>query len=158
MCFTVFNNRLYFGRYDGYIMLGDEGRLDDGQPIRCDAKQAYNYFEDGSGLGMLQKHFQWAALFVSCNGTPPLSGRFNTNFKEEQPEYLNELSDSSGSPWDTTPWDLGVWGFDDETQKFIITLNREGLAGALWLRASLSGLSFRWYSTQYVMQKTRGLL
>lgn len=158
MCFTVFNKQLYFGRYDGYVMLADSGRLDDGDPIRCDAKQAYNYYEDGSGLGMLQKHFQWASLFVACNGQPPLSARFNVDFREEQPEYVNDLAETSGSPWDSTAWDLGVWGFDDQTQKVTITLNRGGFAGALWLRASLQGLTFRWFATQYVMEKTRALL
>ncbi len=158
LCFTVFNRRLYFGRYDGFVMLGDEGRLDDGEPIRCDIKQAYNYFEDGSGLGNLQKHFQWASLQISCDGEPPLSGKFNVDFKEEQPDYLNALANSGGAEWDVALWDVGVWGDDARTQRFIITLNNSGLAGALWLRASLEGLTFRWYATQFVMEKMRGLL
>lgn len=158
LCFTVFNKRLYFGRFDGHVMLADEGRLDDGEPIRWDVKQAYSYFEDGSGLGSLQKHFQWASLLLTCDGTPPLSGKYSVDFKEEQPEYVNEIPDGAGAEWDTATWDLGEWGQDEITQRFIITLNRGGFAGALWLRASLQGLSLKWYATQYVMQKTRGLL
>lgn len=158
LCFAVFNGRLYFGRYDGYIMLGDEGRLDDGEEIKCDCKQAYNYFEDGSGLGLLQKHFQWATLWVSCDGSPPLSGKFNVDFTEDAPDYSSALAPSSGSEWDTTDWDVGVWGFDAQTQRVLITLNTQGIAGALWLRAALQGVALEWYNTQYVMQKTRGLL
>lgn len=158
MSFCVFNKRLYFGRYDGYIMLGDEGRLDDGQPIRCDVKQAYNYFDDGNGLGFLTKHFQWASLLVSCDGEPPLSGKFNVDFTEEQPDYVNDLSPTAGAEWDVAAWDVGVWGDDSRTQRFIITLNKGGVSGALWLRASLQGLTLEWYATQYVMEKTKGLL
>lgn len=158
MCFAVFNDRLYFGRFDGYVMLADEGRNDDGQDILCDVKQAYNYFADDRGAGPLIKHFQWASLLVSCDGTPPLSGKFNTDFKEEQPVYLNTLAETSGSAWDTEFWDVAEWGFDATVQRAIITLNRGGFVGALWLRASLDGIKLDWYATQYTMQKTNGLL
>lgn len=158
LAFCVYNKRLYFGRYDGFVMLADEGRFDDGQPIRCDIKQAYNYFDDGAGMAFLTKHYQWASLLVSCDGEPPLSGRFNVDFTEEQPDYVNQLAASSGAEWDVAAWDMGVWGDDARTQRFVITLNKGGVAGALWLRASLQGLTLRWYATQYVMQKTQGLL
>ncbi len=158
MCFAVFNSRLYFGRYDGYVMLADEGRVDDLSPIKVDVKSAYDYFEDGSGLGMLQKHFQWASLLISCDGSPPLSGRYNVDYTEDQPDYINQLNPATGAEWDVAFWDLAEWGDDARTQRFIITLNKGGTAGALWLRASLDGLTFKWFATQYVMEKTRGLL
>ncbi len=158
LTFVVYNKRLYFGRYDGFIMLADEGRLDDGSDIRLDIKQAYNYFDDGDGMALLQKHFQWASLLVSCDGEPPLSGRFNTDYFEEPPEYVNSLAPADGATWDVSLWDAGSWGDDGRTQRFVITLNKGGTTGALWLRASLKGLTFKWYATQYVMQKTKGLL
>lgn len=158
LCFAVFNRSLYFGRFDGYVMQGDVGRLDDEEPILLDVKQAYNYFDDGAGMAFVQKHFQWAAALVSCDGEPPLSGRFNVDFVEQQPDYVNILAPGSGAEWDTGIWDVDLWGDDNHTQRFIITLNKGGVAGALWLRASLQGLTLRWFATQYVMEKTRGLL
>lgn len=158
LCFTVFNKRLYFGDYGGNIMLGDEGRTDNGESIRMDVKQAYNYFGDERGAGPLQKHFQWASLIVACDGTPPLSGKFNTDFNENQPEYVNVLDPSDGADWDVGTWDLAEWAAGLTTQRFVITINRGGFAGSLWLRASLTGLTFEWFATQYTMQKTQGLL
>jgi hypothetical protein len=158
LSFCIFNDRLYFGRYDGYIMLADEGRSDDGEDILCDAKQAYNYFADERGVGPLQKHFQWATLIVKCDGTPPISGKFNVDFVEEQPQYLAILTETDGSEWDVDDWDLGTWGTDGVTQRVIITLNKGGFVGALWLRAPLNGLTLEWYATQYVLQRTKGLL
>jgi hypothetical protein len=158
LTFCVFNRRLYFGRYDGYVMLADEGRLDDGEAIQCDCKQAYIYFDDGSGMALLRKHFQWAALLVGCDGSPPLSGQFSVDFKERQPGYSAELPAPFGSPWDAVAWDVGVWGEDTRTQRFIVTLNTEGVAGSIWLRASLQGLTLLWYATQFTMEKTRGVL
>lgn len=159
LCFTVFNGDLYFGRYDGYVMRGDEGRLDDHTDnILWDIKQAYNYFADERGAGPLQKHFQWASLLVQCDGTPPLSGKYNVDFKEEQPQYVNTLAESAGAEWDIEDWDIAEWGTDGFTQRFIITLNKGGFVGALWLRASLDGLTLEWFATQYVLERTKGLL
>lgn len=159
LCFCVYNKKLYFGRFDGYIMQGDESRLDDGSEIRVDVKQAYNYFGAGdNAVSFSFKHFQWASLLLSCDGTPPLSGRFNADFKEEQPQYVNALEASGGSPWDTTAWDEGLWGDDGRAQNFLITLNKGGRAGALWLRGSLAGVSLSWYATQYVFGKSTNML
>lgn len=158
LTFVVFNEQLYFGRYDGYVMLADDGATDDGVAIRLDVKQAYNYFDDGQGLGALQKHFQWASLLLSCDGEPPISGKFNVDYYEEPPEYVNNLAPSDGATWDVTAWDVGSWSDDSRTQRFVITLNKGGTAGALWVRAATFGLTLNWYSTQYVVQKTKGLL
>lgn len=158
LTFTVFNRRLYFGTFAGLIMLADEGRQDNGSSITFDCQQAYNYFEDGSGIGALQKHFQWASLLVSCDGVPPLSGKYSVDFTEDRPVYVNTPAAPDGTPWDVGFWDTAVWGDDARTQRFIITLNKGGYAGSLWLRCSLDGLTFAWYATQFVMEKTRGLL
>lgn len=158
MCFCVYNKRLYFGRFDGYVMLGDDGKSDDGADIRLDIKQAYNYFDDGQGMAFLQKHFQWASLLVSCDSEPPLSGKFNVDYFEEQPDYINTLSATDTAIWDVAAWDGGMWGSEDRTQRFMITLNKGGTVGSLWLRAALRGSTLRWYATQYVMQQTKGLL
>jgi hypothetical protein len=157
LCFAVFNNRLYFGKYDGRVMLGDEGRNDDGEAIRIDVKQAYSYFEDGSGIGYLKKHFQWADALISCDGDPPISAKFNVDFIENQPEYIDNI-ETAGASWDTSDWDTSDWGFDTFPQHFFITLNDEGVTGSLWLRAALTGLTLRWYATKFVMEKTKGLL
>lgn len=157
--YCVFNRRLYFGKFDGRIMLADEGRLDDGEAILCDCKQAYNYFDGGSGKGAYEnKHFQWANLFVECDGKPPLSAQFNVDFLESQPEYLLDVDDSLGAPWDTSDWDIAEWGSDGRTQQVLVTLNKAGTVGSLWFRASLNGLTLKWFATGYVFTKLRGLL
>ena len=159
ICFAVFNQRLYFGKFDGRVMLGDEGRLDDGDPLLMDAKQAYNYFDDGSGNAAFdRKHFQWANMLVTCDGTPPLSAQFNVDYKETQPDYLNDVEDPSGAEWDTSLWDLAEWGADSNTQRVLITLNKAGVVGSLWARASLQGLTLEWFATGYVYTKLSGLL
>lgn len=158
LCLTIFKGRLYFGRHDGYVMLAFEGRSDDGEPILCDCKQAYCYFDDGQGLGSVQKHFQWASLLLSCDSFPPLSAKFNVDFQEDQPEYVSNLETPEGAAWDITAWDEGSWGSEQNTQRFIVTLNKAGSVGSLWLRGVFDGVTFEWYATQFVMERTRSLL
>ena len=158
MCFTVFNDRLYFGRFDGYVMLADEGSLDDTVDININVKQAYNYFNSNNDIGNIVKHFQWAEVFIASNGQPPLSGAFAVNFNEMQPDYIAGIDEAEGATWDTATWDLATWGGDNTQQRALITLNRGGFNGSLWLRASLSNITFEWFATQYVLQKTSGLL
>jgi hypothetical protein len=106
----------------------------------------------------MRKHFQWANILVSCNGTPPLSAQFNVDYVETQPDYLNDLEDSEGAEWDVATWDLASWGADEFTQRVLVTLNKTGVAGSLWLRASINGLSLRWYATNYAFERLSGLL
>lgn len=158
VCWCVFDGRLYFGKYDGRVMLADEGKLDDGVPIQLDCKQAYNYFDDGYGSGPSNKHFHFAKMLMGCDGTPPLNAQFNVDYMEDQPEFIATPADDSGSPWDTTDWDLGDWGSDVTTQFIMFSIGRYGVAGSLWLRASLEGLSLKWYATQYIFSKAAGVL
>lgn len=159
LCFTVFRGKLYFGRYDGYVMSAFDGGLDDGAAIRCDCKTAYNYFDGGQGMGSILKHFQWASLLVASSNSPPqLSGRFNVDFREDQPDYSLDSAAPIGSPWDTTKWDTGMWSEESNTQRFIVTLNKGGSAGSLWLRGVFTDAEFEWFATQYVMERTRSLL
>jgi hypothetical protein len=160
LCFCVYNRKLYFGRYDGYVMQGDVGGTDDGQSVLIQAKQAYNYFEDGSGIGFLRKHFQWASLLVSSNSTPAIACKYSVDFVDIPPEYVNSLVPSAGATWDVGAWDLASWGGTDDgnTQRVVVTLNTAGVAGSMWMRVALNGITFQWYATQYVIEKTKGLL
>lgn len=157
LCFAVFGGKLFFGKYDGLVYQGDVGNTDDGTDINLSVKQAYNYFEDGNGIGFLTKHFQWASLLVGSDGPAPLSGKFNVDYREYSPDPIAAIA-VAGSRWDITKWDEGYWSDEENTQRFIVTLNNAGVAGSLWIAAKLSGQTFKWYATQYVMQKTKGLL
>lgn len=157
LSFAVFNGRLYFGKYDGHIMLADEGRNDAGAEIKIDCKQAYSYFGDERGAGPLAKHFQWATLTVSCDGAPPLTGKFSVNFKEKTPNYSTDIPEASGSDWDVSSWDQASWGSEGQIRQVTLTLNEYGYSGSLWVRLALRNLDFKWYSTQYALGKTAGI-
>jgi hypothetical protein len=158
ICWSEFQGVMYFGRYDGRVMEYDSGQLDDGQPIQLDCKQAYNYFEDGSGTGPSNKHFHFAKLLLACDGDPPINAQFNVDYMEDQPQFVASPGSGSGSPWDTSDWDISSWGTDATTQFFMVSTGKYGVAGSLWLRASLQGIILKWYATQYIFSKAAGVL
>lgn len=158
LCWTVFNRRLYFGTYDGRVMLADEGTDDDGEDIHLDCKQAYNSFEDGYGSGQATKHFHFARLTVASEGTPPVSGEISVDFIEDQPDYMSALDPGGGAVWDVATWDVAEWEVGEHTQYVTIALGKLGVVASLWLRASLNGTSLHWYSTKFIYEKSIGLL
>lgn len=157
ICWCVFEGRLYFGKSDGTVKLADEGKLDDGNPIQLECKQAYNYFDDGNGSGPSNKHFHFAKLLMGCDGTPPISAQFNVDYMEDQPEYI-DIPPDEGSFWDIATWDLAPWGIDVTTRFVMVSTGKYGVAGSLWLRASVQGLALKWYATQYIFSKAAGVL
>lgn len=158
LCWAVFNKRLYFGTYNGRVMLADEGKDDDGADIKLDCKQAYNTFEDGYGAGQYAKQFHFARLTVASEGTPPISGEISVDYIEDQPDYLSALDPGGGAVWDVALWDLAEWEVGEHTQYVTISLGKLGVAASLWLRASLNGTGLHWYSTKFIYEKATGLL
>lgn len=158
LCFAVFNSKLYFGKNNGYVMLADEGKQDDGQPIEIEVKQAYNYFTSQNEIGNMTKHFQWAQMFISSDGNPTVNVSFSVNFNETRPELVSGLPNNTGAEWDVAEWDVASWGSNNQQRTALVTLNRGGFNGSLWLRSALDGISFEWFATQYVLERTVSLL
>lgn len=158
ICFAVFGRRLYFGTYDGKVMLADEGHDDNGEDIRLECKQAYNIFDDGYGSGDSNKLFHFARLTVASEGAPALSGELSVDFAEDQPDYATPLAPGGGDLWDVALWDLAAWESGIRTQYVVISLGKYGIAASLWLRTSLNGTGLKWYTTKFIYEKAAGLL
>lgn len=158
ICWNVFNGRLYFGTFDGKIMLADEGTTDNGSEIRCDCRQAYNYFDDGRGMGSSDKHFHFATFIVKADGTPPISAELNVNFEDDQPDYAGTLTAAAGAVWDVADWDVASWGGDGTTQNFTVSFGKIGNAASVWLRISAKNEPTQWFATRIVCSRTQGIV
>jgi hypothetical protein len=154
----MFNGRMYFSTYDGRVMLADEGAMDDGQPIKCDCRQAYNYFDDGRGMGAADKQFHFATFIMQSEGTPPVSADLNVNFEDSQPEYVGNLVAQPGAIWDEAVWDVDMWASQAETQNFTVPFGKIGYTASVWLRLVMNGSSLKWYATRIICERTRGIV
>jgi len=157
LTWTVLNKRIYFGTYNGRIMLADEGTDDDGLPILCDVRQANNYFEDGKGMGSADKQFHFVTFVVQADGEPPLSASVNVNFEDSQPAYAGNIDPGAGGVWDVAVWDVDDWAGSGVVQNFTVASGKLGYVASVWLRASLTAPGIEWYATRFVIEKTSGI-
>lgn len=155
---VVFNRRLYFGTYDGRVMLADEGSQDDGEQIQLDCKQAYFDFEDGRGVGQMQKHFHFATFIMQTDGELPLAAELSVDYVDSSPVYVATPANPEGSIWDVADWDVSDWSPDGVTEAFRADLGVQGFVASIWLRAVCQGTSLKWWATRYVFQRTEALL
>jgi hypothetical protein len=158
LSWAVYNKRLYYGAYDGRVMLADEGFLDDGDPIRYDGRQAYDYFDDGYGGGAADKHFHFATFVVQTDGEPPISAELNVNFEDDQPEYVGNLTGDLGALWDVSDWDVTDWAGGGVTRNFTVPFGKIGYAASIWIRAYAQGTHIKWFATRVVYEKLKGLV
>lgn len=157
LCWALYNKRVYYGTADGRVVLADEGESDNGNAIKTNCRQAFNYFDDGKGMGSADKQFHFATLVVEADGTPPLTAELNVNFESDQPQYVGELSGSSGTDWDVGLWDTFDWGGVAVTQNFTVSLGKLGYVASLWLRAYTTS-RIKWYATRFVIERARGII
>lgn len=159
ICFCVMGGRLYFGTYSGKIMLADEGATDNGQAILCDARQAYNDFDDGAGtgIGYADKQFHFATFVVASTGTPAISAQCNVNYEDAAPDYAG-LPTATGATWDVATWDIDSWADDSQIQNFTVSFGKIGYAASAWLRISTLGGPLKWYATRMIYEKTSGIV
>lgn len=143
LCFAVFNRKLYYGLNSGQISEANNGADDngpDGIAIVATAQQAWNGFEDGRGMGSANKHFHFATLLVGVVNAPLLSASLSVNYDVEMPVYFGSLDGT------------------DDTKKCILPFSTYGEVASLTVTVSLTGSSFSWYSTKYLLTRALGLM
>lgn len=145
LSFADLDGDLYFGAAGGIILKADTGTDDGGEPIRCNAKSAYDYFNETE-----LKHWLNARVMLEFNGSPPLSASFSVDYKETIPVYVGEVSGSGSSEWDDAEWDDAPWSSDTEVATKWMDINKLGFAGSLWLRAEVSTTTLKWFATEFL--------
>jgi len=158
LTFAIIGRRLYFGTVGGNVVLADEGDRDNGEEIVCDARQAYNSFDDSKGMGSADKHFHFAIFVVQADGKPAIASALNVNFKDELPTLSPIPLDTDGAQWDVSDWDITSWAGVGATQNLSIPYGKLGYTASIWFRASTFNSSLKWYATRLVMEKTTGLV
>lgn len=156
LCFAVRDRRLYFGTASGEVVLADEGSKDNGVEIVCDARQAYNYFDDGKGMGASDKQFHYVSFIMQAEGAPAIACSLCVNFKDNEPDLTATGLDATGAQWDVSDWDTTDWGVSLSTQYLNVPLGVVGYVGSIWLRASTFGSSVKWLASRIVAEKLRG--
>jgi len=110
--------------------------------------QAFNYF-DSRGV---KKYFTRARPSLFSNGQPAINIDINVDFDLAPSTAALAYSPSTYAIWDTSTWDVGLWG-----QDAVISNNWQGVTGigycaGIQLNSSSRNLSLQWASTDIVYQ------
>lgn len=155
---ALFDRKLYFGTYDGCIVLADDGNTDNGDPITANCRQAWNEFPDGSPLDGFDKHWHFATLVMQSDGTPPVSMSISVNYEDSPPVPISAPVFNPGAIWDIATWDVDYWAGTGQPQNLMIPVGKLGYTLSPWVMGVTLGTGLRWYATRLVYEKTQGIL
>ena len=127
---------------------GDNGYMDDSEPIPTKALQAFNYFETRGVI----KYFTRARPSIFSNGQPQIVIGINTDFQTVDQTGALSFSPTTAGLWGIGLWDVALWGSD-----VVITNNQSGVtglgySGAISFTSSSKNLQIQWASTDVVYQ------
>ena len=152
-CWSLYNDRLYFGCSDGTIYLADKGFNDNGADITFSAQTAWNYL----GLRGQIKRFSALKPVFQSEGSLPVSLALAFDFETPSATYtLSEFS-SNSTEWETSPWDTSAWADKNAIIKPWVSVAGIGLNASARVFASLSNQSCQWYSLEYLFD-TGGII
>jgi hypothetical protein len=158
LCFTVFNQRLYFGTFDGKVVLADEGFTDNGAAVNAVARQAWNTHDDDYGMGDANKRYHMVSFAVSADGAPALACTLNINYENDEPQVITALAPTSGAEWDLADWDVEDWAGEAATQHLTVQIGKFGYISSVWMKAEATASEIRWYASRILIERTKGVL
>lgn len=146
--FAMFDGQPVFAR-NYNIYLGWEGQDDNGAAIVPRAKTSPNYF----GTAGLRHKIGLLRINAKTLGDLPVQLALAPDFAEGG--FSSSLTTVSQqlALWDVAKWDVDTWPSGSQTAANWRTVaHTPGHNLALLLRFSAKGVSFIWYSTEYILQ------
>lgn len=134
----LYNNLLYFGGATGTVWQADVGTTDNGTAISADGQPAWNDFGD-------VRRKRLSAIRPVLQAISGVSYQYGTAFDYQDVGLLNTSSTiiSSGSPWDTSVWDVAAWSPENITSAKWKLVGGTGTALGVRVRsATTAGLSW----------------
>lgn len=146
--FTIFASQPVFARNNG-IFLAWEGTDDNGAAVVPRAKTSPNYF----GTAGLRHKISLLRLNAKTIGNLPIQLGLAADFAEGGLNGSLSTITQQLALWDVAIWDVDRWPSGNQTSTNWRTVaHYPGHNLALLLRFSAKGVSFIWYSTEYILQ------
>jgi hypothetical protein len=146
-CWTLFQENPYFGA-NGFVGLAWNGTSDNGNNIDADALQAFNYFSTKGTL----KRFTMARPIFRTNGSPTVQINVNLDFDTNDLTAPLSFSPTVYAVWDSSLWDMGVWGGELNVLKNWQGINGIGYSAGVRLITASNGIDLTWVSTDIVFE------
>lgn len=147
----------YTGLYyadDNNVYKAWVGNLDVSAPILSDILPAFNYF----GSKGLNKYFTMVRPYILTNGSPSILYSLNYNYLLSEPVGALNFLPPSGMVWGFMIWGNMNWGGGIFGVAEWNTVGAVANSAAIRMKIQNNGSEVRFTNTDYVMQKSRGVL
>jgi hypothetical protein len=150
--FCRVGSSLYMG-VSGKVMRAYSGLSDAGANINGEALASFQYHG-----GMRSKRYTLARPIISIENTGiGLLLGLNVDFDQAAPAGSPSVTSQDWGVWDTSLWDVGVWGSNYTINKSWQTVGGIGYCAALHMKASSRSSGLKWQSVDYVFESGNGL-
>ena len=154
VCWSLFDDALFFGGADGNVYQADVGSSDNGAAIVGVGKPAFNYMQSRGS----SKIFRLARPVFSAEGEIPVSIGFDTDFNDGSEFYTPvSVETSSGASWNEADWDAADWGGSSKPDTSWRSIPGHGYCGSLRIRTSTSQQRPKWHSWDVKFEIGHGL-
>lgn len=144
---------LYYADNSG-IYLAWVGNLDLSEPIVADILPAFSYF----GVKALNKYFTMVRPYILTTGSPSILYSLNADYLLQEPVGNLSFSPPSGMVWGGMVWGDMVWGGGITSLTGWNTVGVVANSAAIRMKIQNNGAEVRFTNTDYVMQRSRGVL
>lgn len=147
-CWTVFNDRIYFGGNDGKVYRADDGTDDNGADIPFEGKGAFQYF----GARGRQKQFTAIRALISSTGVPSFLIGIDVDYGNQTPTGTVSAPSSTTMTWGSMFWGSMFWGGAENIIKYFKTVFGIGICAAPHFKGVCNGQTCAVNSFDFVMQ------
>ncbi|MGD9650609.1 MAG: hypothetical protein AB7U41_07475 [Dongiaceae bacterium] len=148
ICWSLFNDRLYFGGSDGKVYRADDGLSDNGAPITFSAQTAWNSL----GARGQVKRMTAVRPMLESEGLLPVAINVGFDFSGAPNNYaVSGIAAATGAAWEVSDWDVSDWAGNSMLRPWVSAAGL-GINVSTRLNAALSDQSCKWYSLQYLFE------
>ncbi len=134
-CWAIWENNLYFGTADGYVMQADYGSNDNGAAIVADMVGAW-----ARGDGVSQKQPTIVTLDMNFGLGASIFAGANVDYDTTAPTSpANPINPVSAAAWDVAEWDVDTWPGSAPNRLMAAANCRTGAVVAPVVRVLLQG-------------------
>jgi hypothetical protein len=146
---TIHETKLYFGSFDGRVVVADVGTTDDDLDVEFDFLQSWQEFDTSS-----RKKFNMAQVTIESNSPPDILVDINVDFTKTDPKSRPNFGPQAVfSPWNASPWDVSPWSSSDTFYVKTFGLADTGYVGALRYRGKLRNSTHTLYGFRIAFEE-----
>lgn len=147
-CWTVFQERLYFGGNDGVIYQADVSGQDSTGPIIADLRTSFQSFGNDASV----KSFKMVQALINRDGEVSPAIGIDTDFRDEAVLSVFPANIGVVARWDEAIWDEDVWPEIVLPQTQWLSVDGIGQNASIRMRVELAQALEGQYATSLIFQ------